>query len=345
MATDQEIASCVESLLRQSAGGTGTSSVNFTSVVQQLEAKLGFDLSHKAGFIRDQINLLLRPTLPPPFKGNRPQQFVAGQSHPLLPQHQYPPPSFGHLPPPDEVAFRGAASPPMQSQIEPQSGSGVAAVPKRDAHLAPGNPVPTATKKSASVRPKRKGGSGGLNKLCGVSPLLQAIVGEPELPRTQIVKELWAYIRKNNLQDPNNRRKIICNDELRLVFETDCTDMFQMNKLLAKHIMALPESNEPSNKKQKPGEDQETTADGSAGQILVMISDELARFFDSAEREMLQSDALKRIWDYVDTNHLKDPLNPNMVRCDEKLQRLFGCESLSALGLSEMLASHLFKQS
>ena len=55
----------------------------------------------------------------------------------------------------------------------------------------------------------------------------------------QIVKQLWAYIRKNNLQDPSNKRKIICNDELRLVFETDCTDMFQMNKLLAKHITPL----------------------------------------------------------------------------------------------------------
>ena len=55
----------------------------------------------------------------------------------------------------------------------------------------------------------------------------------------QIVKQLWAYIRQNNLQDPNNKRKIICNDELRRVFETDSTDMFKMNKLLAKHIIPL----------------------------------------------------------------------------------------------------------
>lgn len=63
----------------------------------------------------------------------------------------------------------------------------------------------------------------------------------------QIVKQLWAYIRKHNLQDPSNKRKIICNDELRLVFETDCTDMFKMNKLLAKHIIPL----EPSSMYQK----------------------------------------------------------------------------------------------
>lgn len=61
----------------------------------------------------------------------------------------------------------------------------------------------------------------------------------PQKVLFQIVKQLWAYIRKNNLQDPNNKRKIICNEELRLVFETDCTDMFKMNKLLAKHIIPL----------------------------------------------------------------------------------------------------------
>lgn len=58
------------------------------------------------------------------------------------------------------------------------------------------------------------------------------------------MKQLWAYIRKNNLQDPSNKRKIICDDALRVVFETDCTDMFKMNKLLAKHILPLePSSN------------------------------------------------------------------------------------------------------
>lgn len=50
------------------------------------------------------------------------------------------------------------------------------------------------------------------------------------------------YIRKHNLQDPENKRKIICDDALRLVFETDCTDMFKMNKLLAKHILTLDPS-------------------------------------------------------------------------------------------------------
>ncbi|KAK1552200.1 hypothetical protein Q3G72_012258 [Acer saccharum] len=67
----------------------------------------------------------------------------------------------------------------------------------------------------------------------------------------KIVKQLWAYIRKNNLQDPSNKWKIICSDEPRLVFEIDYTDMFKMNKLLAKHIISLEPTKQSSTKKQK----------------------------------------------------------------------------------------------
>lgn len=80
------------------------------------------------------------------------------------------------------------------------------------------------------------------NLLCLFSSVTVYECSPENLCGLQIVKQLWAYIRKNNLQDPNNKRKIICNDELRLVFETDCTDMFKMNKLLAKHIIALEPS-------------------------------------------------------------------------------------------------------
>ncbi|PKI77464.1 hypothetical protein CRG98_002070 [Punica granatum] len=158
------------------------------------------------------------------------------------------------------------------------------------------NPKPA--KESAQVKGKRKGGAGGLNKLCSVSPELQAIVGQPAMPRTEIVKQLWAYIRKNNLQDPNNKRKIICNDELRIVFETDCTDMFKMNKLLAKHISPLEPTKESQLKKQKVGA--ESTDDPS-----VQISEALASFFGVSEREMPRSDITKRIWEYINVNQLQ----------------------------------------
>lgn len=205
-----------------------------------------------------------------------------------------------------------------------------------------------AKKESASTGVKRRGGPGGLNKICGVSPELQAIVGEPTMARTEIVKQLWAYIRRNDLQDPNNKRKIICNDELRLVFETDCTDMFKMNKLLAKHIRPLEPTKDSNRdlKKLKPVEDEPVppAEDVATNQLPVIVSDALASFFGTGEREMPQSEIVKRVWDHIKSNNLEDPSNPTMILCDSKLKDLFGCESVTAPGVSELLSDHLFKQ-
>ncbi|XP_027172307.1 protein TRI1, partial [Coffea eugenioides] len=199
---------------------------------------------------------------------------------------------------------------------------------------------------SASSGKKRRGGPGGLNKLCGVSPELQAVVGQATMPRTEIVKQLWAYIRKNNLQDPNNKRKIICNDELRVVFETDCTDMFKMNKLLAKHIIPLEPTKQTAQNAKKAKIEVESGSESANTVPVVVISEALANFFGTDEREMSQAEVLRQVWEYIKVNQLEDPLNSMAIMCDAKLQELFGCQSISALGIPEMLARlHLLKKS
>lgn len=55
----------------------------------------------------------------------------------------------------------------------------------------------------------------------------------------QVVKQLWEYIKEKDLQDPENRKRIRCDDALKGLFGTDSTDMFKMNKLLSKHIWPL----------------------------------------------------------------------------------------------------------
>ncbi|KAA8523602.1 hypothetical protein F0562_010025 [Nyssa sinensis] len=242
MVSDQDIAAALESLVREASPNT-----TLNDVVQQLESKLGLDLTHKVDFIRAQIHFLLRsepPHLPqpqPPPQQPQPQpQLHHHPSKDKFSLHQNPnyqvapselPPNFA-LHRTDEFGFRPPQPPPV---TKTEAFVADVATPAPSAPAAPAE----ASKEGAQAGKKRRGGPGGLNKLCGVSPQLQAIVGQPALPRTEIVKQLWAYIRKNNLQDPSNKRKIICNDELRLVFETDCTDMFKMNKLLAKHIITL----------------------------------------------------------------------------------------------------------
>ncbi|KAK4398864.1 protein TRI1 [Sesamum angolense] len=337
MVSDQEIAKGVETVLRQSDPNAVTS---LNCVVQQLEAKLGLDLSHKADFIRDQITLLLR-------SHPIPKDQLPPQPHPQYPNILLPQPfRQPHFPIQQQQPPRlhQQTNPTYAVQLQPQAQlqqPQPAAVKDQN---AAGNASETP-KGRAPAGTKRRGGPGGLNKVCGVSPKLQAIVGEPALPRTEIVKQLWAYIRKHNLQDPGNKRKIICDDALRLVFETDCTDMFKMNKLLAKHILPLDPMKQSSQAKKSKLEDVSLNQSSDPSLLPVIISDALAKFFGTGVREMLQSEALGRVWEYIKVNQLEDPLSSMVIHCDAKLQELLGCESISALGIQEMLVRHhLLKQ-
>ena len=66
---------------------------------------------------------------------------------------------------------------------------------------------------------------------------LAEVVGAKPLPRTEVTKKLWAYIKKNNLQDAKNRRNINADAKLKPVFGGKATvSMFEMTKLVSKHL-------------------------------------------------------------------------------------------------------------
>lgn len=70
-----------------------------------------------------------------------------------------------------------------------------------------------------------------------VSPELAAIVGSGPMPRTEIVKKIWEYIKAHKLQDQNNKRNIIPDEKLAKVFgSSEPIDMFKMTSALSKHI-------------------------------------------------------------------------------------------------------------
>src|SRR4051812_11944217 len=66
---------------------------------------------------------------------------------------------------------------------------------------------------------------------------LGAVVGGNAMPRTEITKKIWVYIKKNNLQDPKERRMIVADDKLKPVFGgKGRVSMFEMTKLVNKHL-------------------------------------------------------------------------------------------------------------
>jgi chromatin remodeling complex protein RSC6 len=70
-----------------------------------------------------------------------------------------------------------------------------------------------------------------------LSTTLEAVVGKGPLPRTQVVKKLWAYIKRNGLQDKKNKRMINADAKLKEIFKGKKTvNMFEMTKLVSKHL-------------------------------------------------------------------------------------------------------------
>ena len=79
-------------------------------------------------------------------------------------------------------------------------------------------------------------GKSGLQRPVKPSADLAAITGSDPLPRSQVVSKVWDHIRKNNLQNPANKREILADDKLQKIFGKDRCSMFEMNKHLSKHL-------------------------------------------------------------------------------------------------------------
>jgi len=100
--------------------------------------------------------------------------------------------------------------------------------------------APKATAKKVAAAPKKKTArkpNAAFMKPLNPSKELAEIVGASALPRTEVMKKVWAYIKKNNLQDAKNRRAINADDKLKAVFGgKKQVTMFEMTKLVSNHL-------------------------------------------------------------------------------------------------------------
>lgn len=79
-----------------------------------------------------------------------------------------------------------------------------------------------------------------------LSEPLADMLGESQLSRPQTVKQIWAYVKSRDMQDPSDKRQILCDEKMRAVFKADKVHMFTMNKLLASHLYPVDEIVQPA---------------------------------------------------------------------------------------------------
>jgi len=108
---------------------------------------------------------------------------------------------------------------------------------KKAAKKSPAKAAKKAVKKKAAPKKKsaRKPNAAFMAPLTA-SPALAEVIGSKPLPRTEIVKKIWEYIRKNNLQDKKNRRMINADTKLKPLFGKDQISMFELAKVVNKQV-------------------------------------------------------------------------------------------------------------
>ncbi|KAJ6310579.1 hypothetical protein OIU76_015325 [Salix suchowensis] len=314
------------------------------SIRRQLEEDFGVDLSEKKKFIREQIDTFLE-TLN---KGD-------GQSENVTENEDDKNEAVEEENEKDGIKEEEEEEEEEDSETEESKG----------------------TNKTEKVRKR-----GGFTMLSSLSPQLQAVVGVPELARTEVVKKLWAYIRENNLQDPKNRKKIKCNEALRAVFHVNSIDMFQMNKALSKHIWPLTGENESVEQKEKckdsndsgserdNGGEQEDDEEVEEEEVKKESNESNKKKRRSAKvdedvkkrgggftklcslspqlqefvgvPELARTGVVKKLWAYIREKNLQDPKNKRNIICDESLRSIFEVDSIDMFQMNKALTKHIW---
>ena len=109
------------------------------------------------------------------------------------------------------------------------------AAPKKAAKKTVKKAAKKVAKKAAKPKAKRKPNAAFMKPLMPSGPLA-AIVGSTPMPRTEVTSKIWAYIKKNKLQDAVNRRMINADDKLKALFGKAQASMFELTKYVSKHL-------------------------------------------------------------------------------------------------------------
>ena len=130
------------------------------------------------------------------------------------------------------------AAPAKKATAKKAPATKKAAAPKKATAKKAAAPKKATAKKAAApkkAKTPRKPNEAFMKALTP-SPVLAEVIGNKPLPRTQAVSKIWDYIKKNNLQNPKNKRNIIADDKLAKIFGKKEVTMFELAGILGKHL-------------------------------------------------------------------------------------------------------------
>lgn len=185
-----------------------------------------------------------------------------------------------------------------------------------------------------------------------LSEALQAVLGSEVLPRSMVTKQIWVYIKEHELQDPNDKRCILADAKLKVVFGTKRVTMFEMNRLLAAHmtpaaverVTTAGGGSKSKTKKRAEREDEEESSSSSKRTNnfgMVSVSSELESVI--GVRVIGRSLVTKKLWEYIKEHELQDPEDKRCILADAKLKAVFKEDRVSMFKISGLLAPHMTK--
>jgi chromatin remodeling complex protein RSC6 len=132
------------------------------------------------------------------------------------------------------MATKKAAKKVVKKAAKKPAKKAVKKVAKKPAKKVAKKPAKKAAKK-VKVKVKRKPNAAFMAPKLPTGPLA-AIIGDKPMPRTEITKKIWEYIKKNKLQDTVNKRMINADDKLRALFGKGQASMFELTKMVNKYV-------------------------------------------------------------------------------------------------------------
>ncbi|KAI3429664.1 hypothetical protein D9Q98_005749 [Chlorella vulgaris] len=213
---------------------------------------------------------------------------------------------------------------------------------------------------AAPAKRKRKAAGSSLGSF--LSPEMEEFLGVARMPRTQVVKQLWVYIKEHNLQDPKDKRTIIYDDKLKKLFPGTKCSMFKLQKHLSKHcktsdvVGGSDSEEEDAEGEEDEGDEQDeeqvkpakrvrsapsasrrrstSSAAASGGEEKARkpggftkeckLSPEMAAWMGSETAS--RPAVTKHFWAYCKQHELQDPTDRSYILADETLQALTGGE-------------------